>query len=372
MRHIIFIVFLLALNAGLFAQTRWYRPESIEGFQIHGQAFSSSLRANIWHRLPLDFKDRVTEKLWKFACHSAGESIVFTTDSRNISVRYTVAGPHAMHHMPATGVSGVDMYTTDCNGNQVWLAARASFKDSVLFDYSPVDMVNGCTEGQRYTLYLPLYNEILDMEIGIDEGAFLRFEKPDGRLPVVAYGSSICQGACASRPGMSWSNILQRNINHPVINLGFSGSAYLEKEVINLISQIDAEVYIIDAMPNAYNIRGEALRDTIVNAISFLRARRPDTPILIADHLGYPHSGTSKHYRESQEHAWKMLAEAMEILKTKGVTGLYFLSTAEIGMPADATVEAIHPSDWGMAVYAKAYMRKLREIMSGVRTVSEN
>lgn len=47
--------------------------------------------------------------------------------------------------------------------------------------------------------------------------------------PIVLYGTSIAQGACASRPGMAWGNIVSRSLEIPLINLGFSGNGKLEK-----------------------------------------------------------------------------------------------------------------------------------------------
>ena len=50
--------------------------------------------------------------------------------------------------------------------------------------------------------------------------------------PVVFYGTSITQGGCASRPGMSFVNIVGRDLDVPVVNLGFSGSGLMELEMV--------------------------------------------------------------------------------------------------------------------------------------------
>ena len=56
-------------------------------------------------------------------------------------------------------------------------------------------------------------------------------------LPIVLYGTSIAQGACASRPAMAWGNIVQRSLDYPLINLGFSGNGKLAPEVIEFIKR---------------------------------------------------------------------------------------------------------------------------------------
>ena len=55
--------------------------------------------------------------------------------------------------------------------------------------------------------------------------------------PIVLYGTSIAQGACASRPAMAWANIVGRKLEHLLINLGFSGNGKLECEIIELICE---------------------------------------------------------------------------------------------------------------------------------------
>mgnify|MGYP002508477446 CR=1 FL=1 len=46
------------------------------------------------------------------------------------------------------------------------------------------------------------------------------------------YGTSILQGGCATRPGMAHTNILQRRLNREGVNLGFSGNARLDPEIM--------------------------------------------------------------------------------------------------------------------------------------------
>lgn len=55
--------------------------------------------------------------------------------------------------------------------------------------------------------------------------------------------------------------------------------------------------------------------------------------------------------------------EAYHRLLAEGITDLHYLSTTQLSMSPEATVEGIHPSDYGMVIYANAYERKLREIL---------
>ena len=347
-----------------FAQKVWYNPAEAQGNVVRGRTFVDQERDGFYHRFPSSVKSKVNKRVWGQSTRSAGENIVFRTNAKEITVRYTVKSSHAMPHMPAIGVSGVDMYSYDKNGNEVWVPGKYSFRDTVTYTFAPVEIANTRKGEKRFTLYLPLYNEVTWMEIGTEEGAKFRFEEEPATLPIVAYGSSICQGACASRPAMAWTNIVSRRLGHPVLNLGFSGLAYLEAPVIDVISEIDAKVYIIDAMPNACSMEYDQLRDTILQAVHQLRGKRAETPILLVDHLGYPHGKAYAKQRDMEKRAWDAMAEAYKTLQQEGVPHLFHLSHEAINLPADGTVEGVHPSDVGMVAYANAYEKILREILN--------
>ena len=104
---------LLSVFAGitLSAQSiKWYNPESADFHVVQGQAFVEDAREGFYNRLPARAKEDLRKPVWDLSRQCAGESICFSTDSKNIKVRYKVKLRIAMGHMPATGVSGVDLH----------------------------------------------------------------------------------------------------------------------------------------------------------------------------------------------------------------------------------------------------------------------
>ena len=347
-----------------FAQSYiWYNPEKAGFPVVQGQAFQGEERESFYHRFPSRAKENVRRAVWNLSKNTAGESVCFSTDSKNIKVRYRVLRRKAMNHMPATGVSGVDLYTSDLAGKEIWLAPKYSFKDTVTYTYSQIEPLNVAGGFKRYTLFLPLYNEVEWLEIGVDEGSEFHFEVVLSEKPIVAYGTSICQGACASRPAMAWSNILQRRLGRTVVNLGFSGNCMHEREVVDLVADVDAAVYILDGMPNLYKLPAVELQDTLVKAVRQLRARRPDTPIVLVDHSGYPNAVVNRQTMDDQERSLKCMEAAYKHLVKEGMKGIYRLRYKEIGMRGEMFVEGIHMSDYGMMTYADAYEPMLRRIL---------
>jgi len=74
---------------------------------------------SFYDRLPAKAKEIVPPSVWGLSHHSSGICARFTTDAPLVQVRWTVLNKElALPHMPATGVSGVDLYSRDAKG--VW------------------------------------------------------------------------------------------------------------------------------------------------------------------------------------------------------------------------------------------------------------
>ncbi|MCC8172355.1 MAG: SGNH/GDSL hydrolase family protein [Parabacteroides sp.] len=359
--HVILFSLLLAF-APLYARYKWENPLAQPFPVVRGQAWQDELNGT-YVRLPQRAHGSVRGPVWDLSRQSAGLSVVFRSDAPAIKVRYTVTGGFAMPHMPATGVSGVDLYATDANGRSRWCAGKYAFGDTVTYTYDGLTYATERAKGYEYRLFLPLYNTVSWLEIGVPDSASFRFLPVSREKPLVIYGTSIAQGACASRPGMAWGNILNRKLEHPVINLGFSGNGRLESELFDLLAEIDARLYIIDCLPNlSGKERAAVIYDRAVAGIKKLRTRT-QAPVLLVEHSGYTNEFSSAGAEESYRVANRELRKAWQALTDEGVPGVYYLTKEEIGLSMDAMVEGVHPSDLGMQQYANSYIRKIREIL---------
>lgn len=358
-----FLILFICLvhSVTLSAQMQWKNPLNENTQVVRGQAWQKEL-SGTYYRLPDRAEEQVRKALWDLSRSSAGLSIAFRSNAPEIKVRYHVTGGFSMAHMPATGKSGVDLYATDAHGRQRWCAARYSFGDTITFTYSNLSYANDAGHGYEYQLFLPPYNEVTWLEIGVPQEAKLTFLPVSQEKPLVIYGTSIAQGACASRPGMIWGSILERELQHPVINLGFSGNGQLEAEFFDLLAEIDAKLFIIDCMPNMTNDRTDWIYGRTLNGVKKLR-EKSKAPILLVEHSGYTNDLTSAKAEESYRNCNDELREAYRSLQSEGIEGLYYLTHAEIGLTMDAMVEGVHPSDLGMKQYADAYILKIKEIL---------
>ncbi|WP_300287401.1 SGNH/GDSL hydrolase family protein [uncultured Alistipes sp.] len=349
----------LGTTAGLNAQTTlWHNPLKADRPVVQGQADDPRL-AGTFDRLSEADREPLRPALRSLSTHSAGLALHFYTDSPHILVRYGVSGAHAMTHMPATGVSGVDLYSIDDHG--AWLYRRPfnwSFSDTVRYSFTPITDERYPGRGYEYRLYLPLYNRVEWMEIGVDSAAMFRWIPRRTERPVAAYGTSILQGGCASRPGMAWTNILSRKLDRTVLNFGFSANGQMDAEIIEALVRTDARLYILDCIPNLVGFEDSDFRARYIDGIERLRSRT-DAPILLAEDV----SGGKGFALPVCIHKNELLKACFRKLTDRGVEGLHYLSCEEIDMPGDGTVDGIHLNDLGMKALAEAHERKIRAIL---------
>jgi len=335
----------------------WYDARALT---IEGKGWRDTKA--FYDRLPAKAEGVVRPAVWSLSHHSAGVSVRFRTDAPSIDVRWQLtSGRLAMPHMAATGVSGVDLYVRTDRGWH-WLATgkpRKQVNTAHLIANLPVKV-------RDYWLYLPLYNGVARVEIGVPAASTIEESPPRNaahQKPLVFWGTSITQGGCASRPGMVHTAILGRRLDRPVINLGFSGNGRMEPEVARLIGEIDAAVYVIDCLPN---LTGAEVAERVEHVVQILRKAHPNTPILLVEDRTYADAFLVAGRKERNTGSRAALKAAYQRMTAAGVKGLYYLPGDQLlGNDGEDTVDGSHPTDLGFFRQAAAFEQSLRLILAG-------
>jgi lysophospholipase L1-like esterase len=339
-------------NARLSENVEWH---DVREWGVEGRAFNDT--ENYFDRLPGRAKGIVREPVWNLSHHTSGMAAFFEADATEFHVRYKLLNADlAMAHMPASGVSGVDLYGMTDRGWR-WLATHMPKSQAI-----EARLVVGVAPGRRaYHLNFPLYNGVTSMEIGVPKGATFVPTPPRKAKPVLFYGTSITQGGCASRPGMSFTNILRRRLNCPVLNFGFSGNGRTEVEVAKFLVELDPAVFVLDTSANT---PAAQLGERTEAVVKLIREKHPATPVLLLDErqrgtTALVPSAVEQHRKQTQA-----LRGAYENLKAAGVSNLHFRGGEDvIGDDDDATVDGSHPTDLGMLRYADALEKDLRKLI---------
>src|SRR5579871_285816 len=188
---------LLAAADAHAADLQWHDPEE---WGVEGKGWTDTER--YYDRLPARAKGKVPDDVWGLGRHSAGLCVRFRTDSPSVHLRMELySASLGMPHMPPTGVSGFDLYARDPHGKWQWAHQVMPTAQHV-----EGEVIGGLTPGlKEFVGYLPLYNGVNALQVGVEAGAKFEPIPPDKRKPLVFYGTSICQGACASRPGIAYT-----------------------------------------------------------------------------------------------------------------------------------------------------------------------
>lgn len=330
----------LAAQKGTVKNLAWH---SVEDFGVEGRAWTELPRKRYYDRFPAEAEGKVPPNVWSLSRDSAGMMGRFKSNASAVHVRYTLLRSNtAMSHMPATGVSGIDLYARDARGKWRWVNVTKPVDKQV---NQAGALSEGMTvEPREYAFYLPLYNGVDKVELGVNEGATFEGLAPRPR-PIIFYGTSITHGACASRPGMCHPAILGRRFDRPTMNLGFSGNGKMDASVGELLGKVDAAVYIIDCLPN---MDAKLVTERCIPLVKQLRAARPDTPIVLVEDRrntnSWLHADRAKHH--DANHA--ALKEAYAALQGEGVKKLHYIEGDHLlGEDGDGATDGSHPNDLG-------------------------
>lgn len=337
------------------ATTQWRDASLLE---VEGKGWTDT--AKFYDRLPARAEKQVRPPVWSLSRDSAGMCVRFQSDAESISVRWELRKEQlALNHMPASGVSGVDLYVKD-GGKWNWMAT-ARPTDSVKNEKILINDL--AATNREYLLYFPLYNGLSSLDIGTPSKAAFKTIKAGSKIsrPIAFYGSSILQGGCASRPGMAYPSILGRRFDCATINLGFSGNAKAELEVAALLAELEPSVFVIDCLPNQ---KPEEAAVRMEPFITTVRKAHPRTPIVLIENIEYTDGKFVKAHHESAMKKNAVLRSIFEKLVKAGDKRLYYVSAKNLlGTDGEATVDGTHPTDLGFMRMADAIEPVLKKAL---------
>lgn len=293
-------------------------------------------------RLPQEVADSVSPSVGRLASHTTGGRVRFSTDSKIIAVRVKMHNVTKLSQFALTGSAGLDLYSDD------------GYCDTFA---PPYDLEDGFTAVKvrkeqgfnTFTVHFPLYSGVNSLEIGLEPGCALQ-EAPEYKVttPVVYYGSSVTQGACASRPGCSYENAISRRLSCDHVNLGFSGSAMAEDAMIEYLAGLPMSAFVQDYDHNAPD--PEHLEKTHYKLYKAVRDANPELPIILISQLQDRLTPEKARRRE-------IIRETFETAKAAGDEKVWFLDgqqiMAQFGAGCGMT-DSAHPNDLGFACMAKA------------------
>ncbi len=309
-----------------------------------------------FRRMPEKVAESVSERTYYLHTNTAGGRIRFTTDSSFIYLIAKTDNVCRISHMPILGAAGFDVYVETEDGERYKGPLQPPFD---VWEGFEAKCVLGEKKERQITINFPLYTDVIDVFIGLEKGSILKEgKKYKNEKPVVYYGSSITQGGCASRPGNSYEAVISRRQNLHYINLGFSGSAKAEDEMIDYVKNLDMSVFVYDYDHNAPD--AEHLKKTHKKMFDAVRENNPDLPIII---LTRPDCHDLEAIADRRAVIYDTYKQAID----SGDKNVYFIGGEEIYYMLDPemmTTDAVHPGDFGFYCMAEKIGKVIEEILS--------
>ena len=306
-------------------------------------------------RIPEDVARATSARVSELYSNTAGGRIRFKTDSDVLVIRAKVRTGLTFHTTPAMRV-GFDVYIDRPQGA---ICLGCTKPDP--FSITEYEVAYNLGAGEKeLTVNMPLYGDVIDVKLGLREGATVSAHTPyKYNTPIVFYGSSITQGACASRPGRCYEAMISRKYDVNFTNLGFSGACCAEEAIVDHLATLQMSAFVSDYDHNAPNV--EHLRATHHRLYEKIREKHPDIPYFMI---------TKPDFRFNKDCMDRRAAVMESYLKAYngGDKNVYFIDGSAFfnGAPiSDLTLDCCHPNDEGfgrMAAYIGDVIAKVMDL----------
>lgn len=361
MRKIILIL-ALAVSCSLYAgaQTAGYRFIEASDLNIIGKLFDDT--PNPYHRVDtVKFKGFTKSENNQVRCAS-GLAVVFRTNSSTITVK-TEYGPayNAVNTMPIS-YRGYDLYIKK-DGEWLWAAAGAT-KPEKSGD-NLVLIKNMDNSEKECLLYLPIYNELLSVQIGVDMNAEISAIESPFRHRVGIFGSSFTHGISTSRAGMSYPAQFTRHTGIQMLSLGCSGNSKLQPYFADVLCAADVDALIFDSFSNP---SAELIEERLFPFIERIQKAHPDIPLIFQRTI-YREKRNFDLATEKFEAEKQAMSDSLMAIAVKKYDNVYYIKPDATDELHESSVDGTHPGDNGYTIWARSIEKPVLRILKkyGIR-----
>ncbi len=330
-----------------------------EPFQVYG--LYDYKKEPQFLRMPKPVAEATSDGVRDLNFCTAGGRVRFSTDSSYVAIKTEMPYQCLMGHMALAGSAGFDLYVDGELGSSYYKTFFPPSSEGHGYE-AVIEFPD--RKMRQLTINFPLYSPVDNLYIGLQdsaavgEGKRYRFEKL-----VLFYGSSITQGACASRPGICYQGYLSRHLDTDYINLGFSGSAAGEDAIADYMAGLDISVFVCDYDHNALN--AEHLKKTHEKMFLKFREKSPELPIIFVTAPTFVENDPNLLPNLSNDWSARrdVIYRTYQNAKCRGDKNVYFIDGWSLYQGPDrdsCSVDGLHPNDLGFFRMAEAMEPVLR------------
>lgn len=312
---------------------------------------------NPYHRADTTVFNDFTKAEKRILLSSAGLSVAFKTNSRYLGVMVKYGYKNYGVNTMGMALRGFDLYIKK---DGKWVFAACKCKEPKEED-GFIELISNMEEGTKECLlYLPMYSEILSLELVTLKGASIEPLKDAFRGNVAIWGSSFTQGIGASRSGMGYVQQFSRNTGINMLSLGTNGSCKLQDNFTDvLVNAPYFDALILDAFSNPEPVE---IQERLFPFIEKIQASHPGVPIIFQQTI-YRERRNFDTWHDSAERSKYALTEQLMEEACKRYKDVYFVHPTATDEAHDTSVDGAHPDDHGHSIWAKSLEKQVVKIL---------
>jgi len=310
-----------------------------------------------YHRIDTVIYNNFSSRVKELYSYATGMAVVFRTNSQRITAQWKTAPVGQGINMNAIAQKGLDLYIRR-QGEWVW----AGFGKPSVTDHQDILAENMDDSDKECLLYLPLFSELLELKIGVDQDAYLQPEDNPFKQQIIVWGSSITNGIASGRSGMSYPSLMQRKTGLHFVNLGISGQSKLQPELARMLADMEADAFVFDAFSNP---NPAEIESRFENFVAIIREKHPHTPLIFLQTI--VREGGNFDLKRGAFEKDKRAAAAKMVGKVRalGDYNIFFVNPNEIlGNDHMGTIDGTHPSDLGFFRMTEKWLPEILRIFN--------
>lgn len=359
-RYLILSLF-ICFTVSVYAQKAQYEYTEASEFTIIGKLMPGKTQ-NPYHRVDTTLYKGFTLRENQLVRMSSGMGCVFKTNSKSISVITQYGYMDDPVNTSIISARGYDLYIKD-DGQWRWAASGVAPRKNLAKPISLISKMDG--QEHECLLYFPTYSEVLSVKIGVEPGSKIESIENPFRHRIAIWGSSFTHGSSTSRAGMTYPAQFSRATGLQLLSLGCSGRCMLQDYFCDVLVDVDADAFIFDSFSNP---RAEMIQERLVPFIDRMVAAHPGKPLIFQQTI-YREKRNFNTAEEAKEQAKMDMAARIfkEIKSTKEgrekYKDVYFICPDACPASHEATVDGIHPDNYGYTVWAESIQKPVLKIL---------
>ena len=321
---------------------------------------------NPYHRVEVANVEGILVKEANLLKMSSGLAITFKTNAESIWVKAQY-GPATSWNPYATlaSTTGFNLFIKNSKGEWTWAASKVHKITPLQENFekmaAPLQVIRGLVKGEKECLlYLPLYAELLSLEVGVNDGAKIEALPNPFRHNIAVFGSSFTHGSCASGAGLTWPAFLSRSTGLHLCSFGMSGNSKLQPYLGDVFGKTKAEALICDAFSNP-NIK--QIETRIRPFIEAVRKHKPDMPIIFLNTIYREHRNFRPAYEKEEQSRIDYVEETMATIVNE-YKNVYFVNVPnQTGTDHITSADGTHPYSYGYHRWAQAIEKPILKIL---------